>query len=84
MKVYLTKYRNEADLVFYQEPYRNRADVVVYHSKHRQDKSAKKGVESWYFTGSKTDADIVVYRTYTANESSKVKHIFITENRYAN
>lgn len=37
MKVYVTNYKNEADLIVYKCDYRNEADLVIYFTHYRNE-----------------------------------------------
>ena len=67
MKVYVTNYRNEADLVVYKCDYRNEASGnrgLWYFVEYRTE--AKKKI---YFVNYRNEADLVIYFTHYRNEA---------------
>lgn len=60
-KVFVTKYKSEADIVVYISTYKSEADLVVYETTYKSDAKGCSGI--WYYTKYKSEADIKIWFT---------------------
>lgn len=60
-KIYVTKYKSDADKIVYVTKYKSDADLIVYQTKYKSDAKLFSGI--WFYTDNRSDAHWQVYFT---------------------
>jgi hypothetical protein len=75
-KIYVTKYKSQANFLVYRTKYLNQAELIAYRTDNINESSI---TGMWFYVDALSKADWVIYYTPYINEANLV--VFFTDNR---